>query len=70
MESIFDTVRIESEARGEAIGEARGRMENLTKNLKSLISKSHTFDESCKLLDVDEETKAKLLDSGEFSIYA
>ena len=72
MEKILDTLmnkgRLEGESRGEARGEARGRFETLTKNLKSLISKNHTFEESCELLDVDEETKEKLLKTGEFSV--
>ncbi len=64
MEKILDTLM----NKGRLEGEARGRFETLTKNLKSLISKNHTFEESCELLDVDEETKEKLLETGEFSV--
>ena len=68
MEKILDTLMNKGRLEGEARGEARGRFETLTKNLKSLISKNHTFEESCELLDVDEETKEKLLETGEFSV--
>ena len=68
MEKILDTLMNKGRLEGEARGEARGRFETLTKNLKTLISKNHTFEESCELLDVDEETKEKLLDTGEFSV--
>ena len=68
MEKILDTLMNKGRLEGEARGEARGRFETLTKNLKTLISKNHTFEESCELLDVDEETKEKLLETGEFSV--
>lgn len=64
MEKILDTLM----NKGRLEGETRGRFETLTKNLKTLISKNHTFEESCELLDVDEETKEKLLETGEFSV--
>ena len=64
MEKILDTLM----NKGRLEGETRGRFETLTKNLKSLISKNHTLEESCELLDVDEETKEKLLETGEFSV--
>ena len=32
------------------------------------MSKNYTFDESCDLLDIDDKTKEKLLNTGEFSL--
>lgn len=52
---------------GMVTGRAEGKIENLMNNLKSLMSKHHSFEESCELLDVDEKTKEELLDTGELS---
>ena len=61
-------IRAKAEAReeGRVEGIEEGKVKNLMQNLKALISKNYTFDESCNLLDIDEETKEKLLNTGEF----
>ena len=82
MENIFaierDKGRVEGIAAGRAEGMAKGRAEGknegilltLTKNVKALISNNLTFDQSCNMLNIDEETREKLLDTGEFSPYS
>ena len=61
-------IRAKAEAReeGRVEGIEEAKVKNLMQNLKALISKNYTFDESCNLLDIDEETKEKLLNTGEF----
>ena len=58
--------RVEGIEEGKVLGLEEGKVKNLTQILKTLISKNYTFDESCDLLDIDEETKEKLLNTGEF----
>ena len=58
---------IEGKAVGMIEGETKGKFNALTDNIKALISKNFTFEQSCDLLDVDEETRNRLLDTGEFS---
>ena len=70
MTRIMDTYLpyIKAKAEGKALGIEEGMVKSLTKNLKTLMSKNYTFDESCDLLDVDDKTKEKLLNTGEFSL--
>ena len=48
-------------------GKNEGIFLTLTKNVKALISNNLTFNQSCNMLNIDEETREKLLDTGEFS---
>ena len=74
MDTYLPYIRAKAEAReegieeGKALGLEEGKVKNLTQILKTLISKNYTFDESCDLLDIDEKTKEKLLNTGEFSL--
>ena len=70
MDTYLPYIRAKAEAReeGRVEGIQEGKVKNLMQNLKALISKNYTFDESCNLLDIDEETKEKLLNTGEFSL--
>ena len=74
MENIFaierDKGRVEGIEEGLVKGKNEGILLTLTKNVKALISNSLTFDQSCNMLNIDEETREKLLDTGEFSPYS
>ena len=66
MESYLDRIIAKGKAVGMIEGETKGKFDTLTDNIKALISKNFTFDQSCDLLDVDEETRNRLIDTGEF----
>ena len=70
MDTYLPYIKAKAEGReeGKTIGIEEGMVKSLTKNLKTLMSKNYTFDESCDLLDVDDKTKEKLLNTGEFSL--
>ena len=71
MENIFaierDKGRVEGIEEGLVKGKNEGIFLTLTKNVKALISNNLTFNQSCNMLNIDEETREKLLDTGEFS---
>ena len=70
MDTYLPYIKAKAEGReeGKTIGIEEGMFKSLTKSLKTLMSKNYTFDESCDLLDVDDKTKEKLLNTGEFSL--
>lgn len=70
MDTYLPYIKAKAEGReeGKTIGIEEGMVKSLTKNLKTLMSKNYTFDESCDLLDIDDKTKEKLLNTGEFSL--
>lgn len=66
MESALDKLELRAISKGRIEGKEEGVLLSLSKSIKALISKNYTFEQSCDLLDVDETTKEKLLNTGEF----
>lgn len=62
METLIDRIELKALLRGKE----EGKTETLISNIKSLISKNYTFEESCNLLDINNETREKLLDTENF----